>query len=68
VLRRTAYVLELVSVGELMLLKQTVDMQLCELESTFIHALFLHIVDISRVRHVEKLVFNLLNREWSKLL
>jgi hypothetical protein len=68
VLRGTANVLELVSVGELMLLEKTVNMQLCELEGTFIHALFLHIVDISRVRHIEKLMFNLLNREWSKLL
>ena len=52
-LRGTPDVLHLMCVSKIMLLEQPVNMQLCELESTLIHALLLHIVNIRGVRHVQ---------------
>lgn len=66
VLRWSANVVNLGIVVELILLKNLVNMQLCKLESSFIHALLLSVVHGGMVRYVIKLFFNELSREWSE--
>ena len=67
-LRRTTDILHFMAVGELVLFQQAVNMKLSKLECSLIHALFLHIEDIGIVRNIQKLMFHLLNREWSQFL
>ncbi len=67
-LRWAANVLHFVEMSELMLFKQAVNMKLGELEGTLVHAFLLHIENVSRVRHIQKLMFNLLYWEGSQLL
>jgi hypothetical protein len=66
-LRGSSNVVHLVSMIEFVLLKETVDMKLSELECSLVHALLLHIVYFGCVRHLHQLLLNLFDREWSKL-
>lgn len=54
-------------VSELVLLQQSIDMKLGELEGALIHALFLHVIHISTMRNIQELMLNLLDRERCEL-
>jgi hypothetical protein len=64
-LRGSSNVVGLSIVVELVLLKNLVDVQLCKLEGTLIHALLLGIVYLCSVWYMVKLFFNKLRRERS---
>lgn len=55
------------SMIELVLLKETIDVKLSKLECSLIHALFLHVVYLGCVRHLHQFLLDLLDWERSKL-
>ena len=58
VLRGSTNIVGLVTVLELMLLKNAVDMKLCKLEGTLIHAFLLCVIYFGTVSNMLELFFN----------
>jgi hypothetical protein len=67
VLRGTAYIAHLRAFGELVLLKEAVNVKLGELESALIHTFLLNVEHISAMWNIEQLMLNLMHWERSEL-